>query len=103
MTACKYKLKDEQYNYPLQWVAVLFWLTEVIDRNRSVTIVRIKARTGQKKGLSSAQFDVFMFNLRLKLSRRTKLNVKIPIDHRHPLNHTEATAVSSLRLYSTPA
>ena len=103
MTVSRYKLKDKQYNYLLQWVAGLFWLMESIDRNRSVTIVNMQTRIDEKRTIIPERLAILVLSLITILSKQPKLGVKIPIVHRQSQHQTKVTAVSSMWLYSTPA
>jgi hypothetical protein len=96
MTVCRYKLEDKQYNYLLQRIAGLFWLAELIDRNRCATTANMKMISDEKTVLTLRRLTIFALNLITILSKKPKLSVKIPIANRQPRNHTKGTAVSSM-------
>ena len=96
MTVCRYKLKDEQYNYLLQRIAGLSWLMESIARNRNVTTVNMKTITDEKIVIILRGRVIFAINLLATLSKHPMLSSTIPIERRQPHNHTEATAVYSM-------
>jgi len=96
MTVCRYKLEDKQHNYLLKRIAGLFWLAELIDRNRCATTVNMKMITHEKTVFILGRLTIFALNVITILSKKTKPCVKIPIVNRQPQNHTEGTAVSSM-------
>ena len=95
MIAYKYKVKDEQYNYPLLWIAGLLWLMGSLDRNRGITTSHMTIIT-DKRMIIIKRLVFLMLNFKTKLRKQSRLSTKIPIAHYQVHHHLVVPAVSPM-------